>query len=103
LMDMVESNKEMAGSLMEVYMSSVSHKTNEVMKVLTIISSIFIPLTFIAGIYGMNFSPTNPYTNEPYPYNLPELYLPYGYPVVLSLMALVAIILFFIFKRRNWL
>ena len=64
LLDIVESYKEVTSSLMDVYLSSVSHKLNQVMKVLTIISTIFIPLTFIVGLYGMNFAHSNPVTGE---------------------------------------
>ncbi len=82
--------REMAFSLMEMYMSSVSNRMNEVMKVLTIMASIFIPLTFIAGIYGMNFK------------YMPELDWKYGYFGVLALMMAVFIALIFYFKRKRW-
>ena len=82
--------REMAFSLMEMYMSSVSNRMNEVMKVLTIMASIFIPLTFIAGVYGMNFS------------NMPELSWKYGYFLVLALMMCIFIALVIYFKRKRW-
>jgi magnesium transporter len=72
LMDLVESHREMASGLMDVYLSSMSNRMNEIMKVLTIISTIFIPLTFIAGVYGMNFDPKDG------PLSMPELRSPYG-------------------------
>lgn len=83
--------REMAISLMEMYMSSVSNKMNEVMKVLTIMASIFIPLTFIAGIYGMNFE------------RMPELSWRYGYAAALGLMFLILVAMLIFFKKKNWL
>ncbi len=81
----------MAGGLLDIYLSSVGNRTNEVMKVLTIMASIFIPLTFIAGIYGMNFE------------YMPELHHRGAYPAVLSLMGLVALGMVAGFYRRGWL
>jgi magnesium transporter len=75
---------------MDVYMSSVSKRLNEVMKVLTVISTIFIPMTFIASIYGMNFA------------EMPELHWRWGYPLALGFMALVGGGLTFWFWRRGW-
>ncbi len=97
IMDLLETYRELATGLMDVYLSSVSNRMNEVMKVLTIIATIFIPLSFIAGVYGMNFNP------ERSPYNMPELAWRYGYPFALALMAAVAIGLLFFFRRRGWL
>ncbi len=71
LLDLVESSKEVTASMMDVYQSSVSNRLNAVMKVLTIISTIFIPLTFIVGLYGMNFSRHDPLTGEYFPLNMP--------------------------------
>jgi magnesium transporter len=87
---------------MELYHSSVGLRTNEVMRVLTVITSIFIPLTFIAGVYGMNFSPMSR-SDQPLPLNMPELYQPYGYALILIVMASIAVIQLFIFKRMKWL
>ncbi|HEY9641564.1 MAG TPA: magnesium/cobalt transporter CorA [Coleofasciculaceae cyanobacterium] len=95
VLDMVETYRELASSLMDVYLSSVSNKMNEVMKVLTIISTIFIPLTFIAGVYGMNFDPTKPG-------NMPELEQPYAYVVCWIVMIAIALMLILFFKRRGW-
>lgn len=89
--EITENNREMVRSLMDLYMSSVSNKMNEIMKVLTIMSSIFIPLTFIAGIYGMNFD------------FMPELHLKYGYFYSLGAMAIITLVLILYFKRRKWL
>ena len=84
------------GTLMDVYLSQVSHRMNEVMKVLTIMSTIFIPLGFLAGLYGMNFDTSSPY-------NLPELGWAYGYPALIGFMLTVAIGMLFYFRRKGWL
>ncbi|MGB3513925.1 MAG: magnesium/cobalt transporter CorA [Microcoleaceae cyanobacterium] len=96
LRDIVETYRELASDLMDIYLSSVSNKMNEVMKLLTVISSIFIPLTFIAGVYGMNF---NPQTS---PWNMPELDWRYGYPLCLFVMLTTALCLVYFFWRRGW-
>jgi magnesium transporter len=96
ILDIVETYRELASSLMDVYLSSVSNRMNEVMKTLTIISTIFIPLTFIAGVYGMNFH------GDKSPYNMPELDWYWGYPLCLALMAILAISLVIYFWRRGW-
>jgi magnesium transporter len=96
LMDLVETYREIASGLMEIYLSSMSHRLNEVMKVLTVIATIFIPLTFVAGIYGMNFDRASPW-------NMPELGWRYGYPVCLAAMAVIGILLFLWFRSRGWL
>ncbi|QQR95508.1 MAG: magnesium/cobalt transporter CorA [Bacteroidota bacterium] len=103
ILDIVESYKEVTASLMDVYLSSVSHKLNQVMKVLTIISTIFIPLTFIVGLYGMNFQLANPETGERLPMNMPELYSPYGYVGVIAVMVLIVVIQLYIFHRKGWI
>ncbi len=97
VIDMVETYRELASGLMDVYLSAVSNKMNEIMKFLTVISSIFIPLTFIAGIYGMNFN------TEKSRYNMPELNWYWGYPLCLGLMAAIALGSIFFFWRRGWL
>lgn len=96
VLDMVETYRELAASLMDVYLSSVSNKMNEVMKLLTVISSIFIPLTFIAGIYGMNFN------TEKSPFNMPELDWYWGYPLAMALMAVIGLGMLFLFWQRGW-
>jgi len=83
--------RDMTESVLSTYLSSVSNRMNEVMKVLTLIATIFIPLTFIAGIYGMNFA------------NMPELQWRYGYFTILIVMAVIGISLAVYFKRRSWL
>ncbi|MGL5062632.1 MAG: magnesium/cobalt transporter CorA [Microcoleus sp.] len=96
VMDMVETYRELSSGLMDVYLSSVGNKMNEIMKLLTVISSIFIPLTFVAGIYGMNFN------TEKSPMNMPELNWYFGYPLCLGLMAAIASGLVYFFWRRGW-
>jgi magnesium transporter len=77
--------------MVEVYLSSISNRMNAVMKVLTIIATIFIPLTFIAGIYGMNFK------------HMPELEWPWAYPAVWLIMATVVLTMLVYFRRKKWL
>lgn len=102
LMDLVESYKELTSSLMELYHSSVSLRTNEVMRVLTVITSIFIPLTFIVGVYGMNFAPQSK-AGDPLPSNMPELYAPHGYVTVMAVMLVIAVGQIIFFKKIKWL
>lgn len=97
VMDFVETYRELCSDLMDVYLSSVSNRTNEVMKVLTIIATIFIPPTFIAGVYGMNFNP------EISPWNMPELNWFYGYPLSLAAMAAMTIAMLIYLYQRGWL
>ncbi len=96
VLDMVETYRELAASLMDVYLSSVSNKMNEIMKLLTVISSIFIPLTFIAGVYGMNFN------TEKSPFNMPELDWYWGYIACWAIMLATAFSLIFFFWKRGW-
>jgi len=90
-MDLIENTREMVGSLIDIYLSSLSNRTNEVMKVLTVVATIFIPLTFIVGLYGMNFR------------YMPELNSEWGYPGVLLLMLLVAGGMLLYFHRKKWI
>ena len=96
-LDIIETYREMVKSLTDLYVSSVSNRLNEVMKVLTIIATIFIPLSFIAGVYGMNFS------HQASPWNMPELDWYYGYPGVLAVMAAVAVALLLYCGKKGWL
>ncbi|AFY94004.1 magnesium/cobalt transporter CorA [Chamaesiphon minutus] len=96
VMDMVETYRELATGLMDVYLSAVSNKMNEIMKLLTVVSAIFIPLTFIAGVYGMNFDRSKS------PLNMPELGWYWGYPFCLALMGITAGSLVFFFWKRGW-
>ncbi|MES2920842.1 MAG: magnesium/cobalt transporter CorA [Verrucomicrobiota bacterium] len=102
LMDLVESYKELTSGLMELYHSSVGLRTNEIMRVLTVITSIFIPLTFIVGVYGMNFATESP-SGEKLPLNMPELYQPHGYIWLMIIMAVIAVVQLVIFKKMKWL
>jgi magnesium transporter len=97
VIDVLENYRELIAGLMETYLSSQSNHLNEIMKVLTIISTIFMPLSFIAGVYGMNFK------TEVSPWNMPELSWPWGYPLSLLLMAAIAISLLAFFRRKGWL
>ncbi len=97
IMDLVESYREIASGLIDIYLSSTSHRMNEIMKVLTVISTIFIPLTFVAGVYGMNFNPNAG------PLSMPELSWPLGYAACLGFMALIGIALTAYFWRRGWI
>ena len=89
--------RQMAANLVDLNLSLASHRMNEIMKVLTIIATIFIPLTFVAGVYGMNFDP------EASPWNMPELNWAYGYPAVMGLMFLIALSLLWYFRRKGWI
>jgi magnesium transporter len=100
--EMVESLKEICISNMDMYLSLISNRMNQIMKVLTIISSIFIPLTFIAGIYGMNFAKQDPVTGKELPANMPELYEEHGYLYTMGVMAIIALIQLFYFWRKGW-
>ena len=97
ILDLIEVYRELSSGLIEMYMTNVSYRLNQVMKVLTIIATIFIPLTFIVGIYGMNFDPDSS------PWNMPELRARYGYPVVMGIMALIAGGMMIYFWRKGWL
>lgn len=96
VLDMVETYRELTSGLMDVYLSAVGNRMNEIMKLLTVISSIFIPLTFVAGIYGMNFN------TEVSPFNMPELNWYLGYPLCLASMGAIAFGLVYFFWRRGW-
>ena len=91
VIDNIETFRDMLSGMMDIYLSSISNRMNEIMKVLTIIATIFIPLTFIAGLYGMNFK------------YMPELEWHWGYPLVLLLMGGVSVFMLSYFKRKKWL
>jgi len=91
IIDTVENLRDIVTGMLDIYLSTVSNRMNEVMKVLTIIATIFIPLTFLAGIYGMNFQ------------YMPELSWKFGYPMALGAMGLVGIIMLVFFRRKKWL
>ena len=91
IIDLLETYREMVSMQMEVYLSAVSHRLNEIIRVLTVISTIFIPLTFITSLYGMNFQ------------YMPELHTQWGYPLVLLVMGVLAVLMILWFWRRGWL
>ena len=100
-MDMVESYKEVTSSIIDLYLSMVSNRMNEIMKVLTIISVIFIPLTFVAGVYGMNFSREDTH-GRVIPDNMPELYVQHGYVYTLAGMLVIGLIQLIVFWKKGW-
>ncbi|MBU0591370.1 magnesium/cobalt transporter CorA [Candidatus Micrarchaeota archaeon] len=91
VIDNIEALRDITSSMVEVYLSSISNRMNEIMKVLTIISTIFIPLTFITGLYGMNFK------------FMPELEQVYGYPTVLVVMVILSISMYLYFRKKEWM
>ncbi len=94
--DISESYRDLVSSLLDAYLSVQSNRMNEVMKTLTLMSTVMLPLTFIAGIYGMNFDP------EYSPLNMPELRWFFGYPFALALMGGVALGIYFWFRKKGW-
>jgi magnesium transporter len=96
VVDVNESYRELATSLIDVYLSLTGQRTNEIMRVLTVVASVFIPLTFLAGVYGMNFDTTEPM-------NMPELGWRFGYLYFLGLCVVVASVLLYLFRRIGWL
>lgn len=97
VVDLIETYRDLGSSLMDIYLSSISNKMNEVMKVLTIITTIFVPLTFVAGVYGMNFN------TEKSPLNMPELNSYYGYPMCWAVMLAIAGVEIYYFWRKGWI
>jgi magnesium transporter len=97
ILDTLEIYRELASGLMDVYLSAVSNKMNQVMKLLAVISTVFIPLTFVAGIYGMNFN------TQISPWNMPELDWTFGYPLCIGMMLAIALSLITYFWRLGWL
>jgi magnesium transporter len=97
IIELIETYRETMSSTQDLYLSTISNRLNDIMRVLTVISTIFIPLTFIVGIYGMNFD----YAASPW--NMPELRWYYGYPVVLGFMGVTVAILLFLFRRKRWI
>ncbi len=89
--DIIESFRDVVGGLFDIYLSNINIKTNDIMKVLTIVSTIFVPLTFISSLYGMNFD------------NMPEIHARYGYPIALSIMIGIAGFMLLFFRRKKWI
>lgn len=96
MVDMVDAHRDLAKSMNEAHLTSLGYRSNEVMRVLTMIATIFIPLSFIAGVYGMNFDRSSPF-------NMPELGWWFGYPFSLALMGSVGVGMLFYFRRRGWI
>lgn len=97
IIDLVEMYRELATDLLNIYLSAVNNRMNEIIKVLTIITSLFIPPTFIAGIYGMNFNP------EKSPFNMPELNWYFGYPLSLLLMVITSGAILVFLRKKGWM
>ena len=97
VIDTVETFRDIISGMLDIYLSSISNRMNEIMKVLTIFAAIFIPLTFIVGLYGMNFN------TAASPFNMPELNWYFGYPLALGMMVAVAGGMLFFFRRKGWL
>jgi magnesium transporter len=95
VVDLIETYRDLTNGARDIYLNTLSQSTNEVMKVLTVVATIFIPLTFVAGVYGMNFAGG--------PLNMPELGWEFGYPAVMLGMGLVLAIMLVQFRRRGWL
>jgi len=91
IIDTIESYRDIISGMVDIYLSSISLKMNEVMKVLTIIATIFIPLTFLVGVYGMNFK------------YMPEIESPLGYPLIWLIMVIIIVIMIIFFRRKKWL
>lgn len=96
VLDVLESFRERATSLSDIYLSSINIRMNEIMKVLTMIATIFMPLGFLASVWGMNFD------HAASPWNMPELHCYYGYPMALFVMLLISLALLYYFKRKGW-
>jgi len=95
LVDLTETYRDLASGARDIYLNALSQSTNEVMKVLTVVATIFIPLTFVVGVYGMNFADS--------PYNMPELGWTYAYPAVMLGMFVVAIVMLRYFRRQSYI
>lgn len=91
IIDIIESFRDVVAGMMDIYLSNINIRTNDIMKVLTVVSTIFVPLTFISSLYGMNFD------------NMPELHIPIAYPAVLSFMGAIAVSMLLFFRHKKWL
>ncbi|WP_430505728.1 magnesium/cobalt transporter CorA [Haloparvum sp. PAK95] len=95
VVDLIETYRDLTGGSRDIYLNAVSQSTNDVMKTLTVVATIFIPLTFVVGVYGMNFADT--------PFAMPELYWTYGYPATMLGMIVLAGIMLIHFRRQDWI
>ncbi|MCX5838944.1 MAG: magnesium and cobalt transport protein CorA, partial [Deltaproteobacteria bacterium] len=91
VIDTIETYRDMLSGMLDIYLSTISNRMNEVMKVLTVIATIFMPLTFLAGVYGMNFK------------YMPELEWPWGYFALWGVMLVIAVVMLLYFRRKKWL
>jgi len=91
VIDTIETYRDMLSEMIDIYLSTISNRMNEIMKVLTVIATIFMPLTFLAGVYGMNFK------------YMPELEWPWGYFALWGVMVVIAVIMMLYFRRKKWL
>ncbi len=98
ILELIEAYREMSSGMLDIYLSTISYRLNDVMRVLTVIATIFMPLTFIVGVYGMNFG-----ARSPSPYAMPELDWYYGYPLVWLIIISIAFGMLFYFRRKHWL
>jgi magnesium transporter len=97
LMDLIETHREHSTSILDSYLTSINTRLNEVIRVLTVISTIFLPLNFLVGVYGMNFS------HPDSPWAMPELTSYYGYPMVWGMIISVIVGMLYFFRRRKWI
>jgi magnesium transporter len=95
VVDLIETYRDLTGGSRDIYLNAVSQSTNEVMKTLTVVATIFIPLTFVVGVYGMNFAES--------PFAMPELYWTYSYPAVMVGMTVIAGLMLVHFRRQDWI
>ncbi|WP_448698998.1 magnesium/cobalt transporter CorA [Mucilaginibacter sp. AW1-3] len=102
IIDVIESYQEITSGIIDVYLSIISNRMNEIMKVLTLISVIFMPITFIVGVYGMNFQHVDPVTNKVLPDNMPELTSPHGYLYCWIAMFVITIVQILFFWKKGW-
>ena len=91
VIDTIETYRDMLSGMLDIYLSTISNRMNEIMKVLTVIATIFMPLTFLAGVYGMNFK------------YMPELEWPWGYFALWGIMILITVFMLIYFRRKKWL
>jgi len=102
IIDIIHTQKELSTNLTDIYLSTINNQMNDVMRILTIVSAIFIPLSFISGLYGMNFARVDPVTGKELEHNMPELYHPHGYQYTLGVMIFITVVQLIIFWRKGW-
>jgi magnesium transporter len=97
IIDTMETYRDVISGLLDIYLSSINNKLNEVMRILTVIATLFMPLTFLAGVYGMNFH------TDKSPYNMPELTWYLGYPLFWFVCIIISAAMLVYFKRKKWI